>query len=318
MKKMLIACLILIVLGLAGLMVFGHLNPGMVFDATRTMERWSADLSVKHLQVGDLDVAYLDGGGGEPLVLVHGFGADKDHWTRVSKYLTGHVRVIALDLPGFGDSTRRLDLDYSLEAQARRLHDVVAALGLSTIHLGGSSMGGGIAGVYASLYPDEVKSLWLVAPSAVNAPEESDLVRAITAGKNPLIAETPEDFKTTLDYVFYRKPFVPPAIARFLGRQAIADKPIKDRVFEAIKQPGPSLDTLLSGSTIPTLVLWGNRDRILHVSGAKVLCDRMAAATCRIMDDIGHLPMIEDPKGSAEAFLTFYNQTHHRLPDSQP
>lgn len=307
MKKRYVASLVIVGLSLVGLMVFGHLNPGKVFDFTLALERWRADLQPKRLHVGDLDIAYLDGGTGEPLVLVHGFGANKDNWTRVSRHLTHRFRVIAPDLAGFGDSTRRLDLDYSLAAQARRLHAFVTALGITRIHLGGNSMGGAIAGVYADLYPDGVQSLWLLAPAGVDAPEESDLAKAIRAGKNPLIAEAPEEFQTTLDFVFYKKPFIPPAIVALLARQSVADKPIKDRVFAAMKRSTETLDSRLAGSPIPTLVLWGNRDRVLHVSGAGVLCERMAAASCLIMDNTGHLPMLEKPKASAEAFLSFQN-----------
>ncbi|MBU1170709.1 MAG: alpha/beta fold hydrolase [Proteobacteria bacterium] len=305
MKKIILICFILVGLLVAGFMTYSHMNPEKVFVFTQNLERGAAHLAVKSTTINGIDIRYLDGGKGPALVLIHGFGADKDNWTRVSKYLTGHFRVIAPDLPGFGESSKLTDLDYSLSAQAQRLHDFVSALGLKKIHLGGSSMGGAISGVYASMYPDQVESLWLVAPGAVNAPEQSDLGKALMEGKNPLINETPEEFDTTLDFVFYKKPYIPSSIMAMLARQSVAEKAIKDIVFKAIITDKTSIDTLLTGSTIPTLVLWGDHDRCLHVSGAGVLCEKMANATCVIMESAGHLPMIERPEEAAEAFLAF-------------
>jgi len=57
------------------------------------------------------------GGKGETLVLLHGFGANKDNWTRLAKYLMSHYRIIAPDLPGFGESSSPNDIDYTVAAQ---------------------------------------------------------------------------------------------------------------------------------------------------------------------------------------------------------
>jgi pimeloyl-ACP methyl ester carboxylesterase len=89
-------------------------------------------------------IAYLEGGSGEPLVLVHGFGADKDNFTRVARWLTPHYRVIAHDVVGFGESTHLPDADYRYAVQAERVRAFVQALGLARVQLGGNSMGGGI------------------------------------------------------------------------------------------------------------------------------------------------------------------------------
>src|SRR6478735_3598161 len=88
------------------------LGPSMTQTA-RGIERWRADLERKEIVLSDgTRIAYLEGGGGEPLVLVHGFGADKDNFTRVARWLTPHYRVIVPDLVGFGESAHRADVDY--------------------------------------------------------------------------------------------------------------------------------------------------------------------------------------------------------------
>ncbi len=100
-------------------------------DSAYAMERAHAGLVRKEMTLADgTHIVWLEGGSGEPLVLVHGFGADKDNFTRVSRWLTPHYHVIVPDLVGFGESAHLRDADYRYAAQAARLHAFVLALGL--------------------------------------------------------------------------------------------------------------------------------------------------------------------------------------------
>src|SRR5438132_7316497 len=141
---------------------FVYLAPETVTHLAVTGERHRSGLVRKTIDLpGGLNCVYLEVGQDEPLLLLHGFGADKDNFTRVARYLTPHYRVIVPDLVGFGESAHRADVDYHYAAQAERLRAFVQALGLSRIDLGGNSMGGGIAMSYAAQHPTEVASLWL-------------------------------------------------------------------------------------------------------------------------------------------------------------
>jgi pimeloyl-ACP methyl ester carboxylesterase len=294
-----------LVLAVAGLFAFSHFFPEKAFDLATKGERMKARLEQKSITVNGLNIAYLDGGTGEPLILVHGFGGNKDNWDRVSQYLTHHFRVIAPDLPGFGDSAKKIDLDYSLAGQARWLHDFAKSLGLPSFHLGGNSMGGAIAGVYASLYGPEVKSLWLLAPGAVNAPEESEYFKILKTGKNPLMPESARDFSDMMGFVCYQRPYIPSFAMKVMYHESAEGATIRNIVFKAIRSEKTRIDDLLKGSTIPALVEWGDHDRVLHMSGAGVLCSKMASAQCVILKNTGHVPMFERPEESADAFLAF-------------
>ena len=122
-----------------------------------------------------------------PAVLLHGFGGDKDNWTRFSRTLVQDYRVIAPDLPGFGDSARHADWDYSLLAQRNRLERFVAALNPGPLHIGGNSMGGHLAALYTHAHPEQVRSLMLLNNGGISAPERSEMWLAISRGENPLI-----------------------------------------------------------------------------------------------------------------------------------
>ena len=67
------------------------------------------------------------------------------------------------------------------------------------------------------------------------------------------------------------------------------------------------MESLLYGLPVPTLIVWGNKDRILHVSGAGILGSIIPKAQVEIMDNVGHLPMIEKPMETAERYLQFQN-----------
>lgn len=284
------------------------LFPGTVVGILISMERSSAGLERRSIEVDNLHIAYLEGGQGDALVLLHGFGGNKDNWTRMARYLTPRFRVILPDLAGFGESTRNPEYRYTYSDQAERVHRFAKALGLGSYHLGGNSMGGAISGTCAALYPGEIKSLWLIAPGAVHAAQPSELSRRLQSGEdNPLIVENSADYDRLMDFVFVKKPFVPGVVKRYFANEAVAHRPLNQIIFEQIRSgDGPEpLEVLLDNSKLRTLIMWGDRDRVLHVSGADVLRAVMPNADTVIMKDVGHVPMLEKPKASADAFLAF-------------
>jgi abhydrolase domain-containing protein 6 len=180
-------CVLVPLVILIGLIGIYFLFPGVMFDLLQKAERSAGGLEQRGIDVNGLHIEYLEGGKGDPLVLLHGFGANKDNWTRIGKHLTPYFRVIAPDLPGFGQSSADPDGDYTIGIQAERVKAFVRTLGIKSFHLGGNSMGGNIAGVYAARYPEDLKSLLLVSPAGVASAEPSEMFRLLKEGKsNPL------------------------------------------------------------------------------------------------------------------------------------
>ena len=274
-------------------------------DGAYAMERSRASLVRKETTLADgTHLVYLDGGVGTPLVLVHGFGADKDNFTRVARYLTPRYRVIVPDLVGFGESAHRADVDYHYAAQAERLRAFVQTLGLSHIDLGGNSMGGGIALSYAAQHPQEVASLWLIDCAGIAEAPPSELARLVrTTGQNPLMITRESDFGAFLDFVMSDPPYIPGAVKDVLARERIANQALEKQVFGQIATD--SVSASIRGLATPTLVLWGDEDRALSVGTVPILKTLLPNAQAVVMPHVGHAPMIERPKESAEAYLSF-------------
>jgi pimeloyl-ACP methyl ester carboxylesterase len=277
-------------------------------DGAYAMERSRAGLARKEITLADgTRIVYLEGGSGAPLVLVHGFGADKDNFTRVARYLTPHYRVIVPDLVGFGESSHRADVDYHYAAQAQRLHDFTQALGLSRFDLGGNSMGGGISMSLAAQHPQEVASLWLLDCAGIAAAPPSELARIVTTtDTNPLIITKETDFAAFLNFVMSDPPYIPGSVMNAMARERMANQPLERQVFGQIATD--SVDAAVKGMATPTLIVWGDEDRALSVGTVPVLKALLPNAQAIVMPHVGHAPMIERPKQSADDYLHFREQ----------
>ena len=274
-----------------------------------SVERWRAGLERKTIEVNGEKIVYLDGGQGDPLILVHGFGGSKDNYNRVSKFLTPYMRVIALDLPGFGASSKDMDGDYSIKTQAKRVHDFAQALGLKHFHIGGNSMGGWISGVYAATYPKDVGSVWFLAPAGLEASLKSEVIQAYAKdGKILLTAANADDYERIIDLVFYKRPALMPRFAlEAMGKLGAENQPLHNKIYKGFRQNPTDMDQQIaqSGYDKPALIVWGENDRVLHVDGAAQLAKALPQAKLIVMKETGHSPMFERPEESAKDYLAF-------------
>jgi pimeloyl-ACP methyl ester carboxylesterase len=279
-----------------------------ITHAALGMERWRSDLSPHEIALPDgTRIAYLEGGSGEPLVLVHGFGADKDNFTRIARFLTPHYRVIAPDVVGFGDSSHPADADYHYAAQAARLRTFVQALGLTRVHLGGNSMGGGIVMSYAAQHPQEVGSLWLLDAAGVAGAPASELAGIVTRGeRNPLLVTQQSDYPVLMKFAMSDPPWIPGPVIHELARQRIANQELERRIFQQIATD--SVNDAVRGLATPTLIVWGDEDRLLSVGTVPILKTLLPNAQAIVMPHVGHAPMIERPQQAAEDYLRFRAQ----------
>ena len=300
---------IIIVLFLAGLAFTYFAFPGALYNAGMKLARKAAGLTQKSIKVDSHVIQYLEGGKGENILLVHGFTGEKDNWTLFAKYLTPSYHVVAIDLPGFGESSRIESESYTIQDQANRLDRFAYLLGLKTFHLAGNSMGGAIAAKYTVDHPEKVLTLGLFDNAGIwECPEKSDLQKVIDQGeKNPLLSQTPEDFKESLKFIFVNPPPAPGRILTYLAKKQIAVKAFNEKVWKDIKGEGKlyQLEPDLAKIKNRTLILWGDSDRLISVSCTEILRKGLVNSQTVIMKKCGHVPMIERPKETAVHYTNF-------------
>jgi abhydrolase domain-containing protein 6 len=287
------------------------------------LERFTSGLKRRVIQVGDHRVIYSEGGHGEPgapskpgfglmgwepVVLVHGFGASADSWNRFAKPLTKRYHVIAPDLPGWGASTRLETASYGYPAQVERLHQFLSQLKLGRVHLVGHSMGGFIASAYAARYPDEVITLGLIAPHGMAEPEPSELALSVAKGDNWLVASSRKEFDRLLNNVFAKRPYAPKAVLRYLADHAIRNSVKSRLIFEEMQTNNPPLAELLPAVKSSTLIVWGDQDRVLHVSSADLFRQGIKNSEVMIIPGSGHMPLVENAGACSKAWLAFVDK----------
>ena len=162
----------------------------------------------------------------------------------------------------------------------------------------------------AAKFKNDISVLWLIAPGGVISPQPSELSQMLKSGdRNPLVAENEEEYDQLLDFVFVKRPTIPGAIKRYLVEEAINHRPLNQIIYKQITSTDTKnfvpLEILLKDNKIKTLILWGDKDRVLHMSAAKKLESVMPNAKSVIMKDVGHVPMVEKPEDSANIFLSF-------------
>jgi len=299
------ALALVLVLSLA-LLIADYAAPRRAARRWLGLERRLARLHERQARVMQFALPYLEGGHGETLVLVHGFGADKDNFTRLARRLTPRLRVVVPDLPGFGDASRDLQARYRIDDQVARLRLFLAGLGLERCHLGGNSMGGFIAAQYAATYPAAVQTLWLLDAAGCAAAYDNAIGRRyLASGEVPLLVRTPGEFDALLRVVMQHVPWLPHSLRHELARRAVADFALHTRIFREFTRESPTLEDRYAAIRAPTLIVWGREDQMLSPAAAAVMAALIPRSELILLPDTGHLPMLERPRAVAADYLRF-------------
>ncbi len=272
-------------------------------------ERNKSDLEIKSLTLASGDkMVYAENGNvaGEPLLLIHGFGGNKDNFTRIARQLEGYHLIIP-DLLGFGASSKPMSADYRSEAQAVRLHELLQAKGLAAnIHVGGNSMGGAISVAYAAKYPKEVKSLWLVDSTGFWSAGIHEALAGATLENNPLLINSNEDFYKMYDFVMYKPPYLPKSVKAVFAQERIANKELHAKILEQIVTDNvEERAKIIAQYKIPTLVVWGEKDQIIKPETVKLIKEIIPQSEVIMMPEVGHVPMVEALDKTADDYKAF-------------
>ncbi len=251
---------------------------------------------------------YIEQGQGDPVILIHGFGCSSAQWMYTLPALAdAGYRAIAIDLPGFGRSYLPAEptttADYS-----QQLLSFMDEMEIKQAILIGNSMGGFVSWYAATLAPERVKALVLSNPAGAIKFEETRPGTKPRRGLSPHFATAPW-FRaiagSPLSNPLTRR-LVAPIIARAFAPGAKIAPEVREVLHQAAKQARivfanrlrwRALDQepreLLQGINIPSLVIWGDEDRVLPVSGMQIFIDNLPQVESIVYQGIGHVPMLE-------------------------
>jgi pimeloyl-ACP methyl ester carboxylesterase len=272
--------------------------------------------SSKFTVINGINVHYRDEGNQNdsiPLVLIHGTGASLHTWEGCVEKLKSVNRIITMDLPAYGLTGPNLERNYSIDNYVIFIDQLLEHLKIKKCILGGNSLGGGIAWNYTIAHPEKVKKLILIDASGVSTKAKS-IPLAFRLARLPLL-------KNLFLYV------TPKFIASQSLRNVYAD-PAKckqedvDRYYnltlrEGNRQafidklntpPAQNKISLLKNILHPTLILWGDQDKLIPISAAYMFQELLKNDTLIVLNGVGHVPMEENPIATSKAIQDFISK----------
>jgi pimeloyl-ACP methyl ester carboxylesterase len=273
-------------------------------------------------------VHYLDFGGpadGPTVVCVHGLAGSAVNWSAIAPLLTGHCRVLALDLPGHG-LTRSLGRGTDVAALRGLLHRFIEAVPAGPVMLIGNSMGGMISLLQASAAPATVTGLVLVDPVLPLVPAMPDrfvtpmLAAYATPGLGPLLMRlrrrmSPEALvASVLSMCCVDASRVPAGVLAqhvTVARQALMSPEAEREIAASARSMIATFGDLRGGAyrrairsiTCPVLLLHGECDRMVPVTVARAAARAHPAWTLVVMPGVGHVPQLEAPDDTAGVII---------------
>lgn len=299
-----------IIYGLVFILTLGgavRLRPDIAADVLLGAYHWSAGLEQKKIETEFGDVTYLEGGQGTPIVFLHGIFARKEHWINMVRHMKQGNRVVLLDLPGFGENMMLPTSSYTYGAQVDNVKSVLDALQLPTFHIVSSSMGAQIAVEMAQDWPDRVISLALVgSPTGVDTPEQTPFQQRRLADQANLVVTDRASYDARNALLFPHKPYVPWAVEHVWLQSEISRAAHSQQVWDVIQKSNITpIQNIAPQLNQPVLVLWCDLDQIYHVSGLAVILNHFPNATGHVMQNCGHVPMLDQPKQTAQLYDQF-------------
>jgi 4,5:9,10-diseco-3-hydroxy-5,9,17-trioxoandrosta-1(10),2-diene-4-oate hydrolase len=277
----------------------------------RSHQRW--------VLVDGQPVNTIELGDGPPLVFVHGLSGSWPNWLEQLPVLADEHRVLALDLPGFGHSPMPAG-EISIAGYARLLDGLLGTLGIDAAAVVGNSMGGFVGAELAISFPERVERLVLVSAAGLSTHNDPRTVRAMPAvrrlsrvltmsaawlaSKSDSVARRPRLRDATMNLVVRHPSRLPAALAAEQLRGA--GTPGFMQALQALI--GYDVRDRLPQIACPTLIVWGEDDRLITVHDADVFEELIPNARKVVFEDTGHMAMLERPAAFNELLKAFLSE----------
>jgi len=304
---------------LSGLYTY-KFHPDVLLKLFFRWQLYRQNFKIKYLRTGNRTFCYAHrpatpGSKRPTLLLLHGFSASKDMWIWMAGFLPKDLEVISLDLPGHGETTTNDDDDLSIEGQVDAVYDFVTHAGIdqSNLHLCGQSMGGSIAGTYASKYKDSLSAVTLLCP-AVKTPKLSKFMEAVLSGGDIhdwLVPESEEQVQKMFNACTYNPKPSSPTILKAVLNLRRPKNPFYMRLwatlYQALENPEQHMEKF-SKVTVPGQLIWGEHDDIIDISGADQIRANNPHVRLDVVDRAGHSLAMERSRKVASLVVKFQDE----------
>ena len=287
-----------------------------VFGRPRKIEYKPLAIS-KFVEIDGFDIHFIQEGRGPDLLLIHGIGASVICWRQIWRLLTKHYRVTAIDLPGFGQSTKKIEAQYDLDSQTQRVAQFLEALDIKKTYVIGSSLGGAVSMWLARTRPDLVSRLVAIAPAVNHRLIRLDpnrwwafvhvfkhfaatplLVRMIHSRASAKHKDT--SLETILEYYapYHKNPTA--AVTFWKSLELIRDRRLPDE---------------LKHIECPTLIMYGEWDQMIKKDFISNLPEIVPGARVVYHETGGHHLMTDEPEFVADEIKKFLGTPQLKVVD---
>ncbi|OPY76479.1 MAG: AB hydrolase superfamily protein YdjP [Syntrophorhabdus sp. PtaU1.Bin050] len=247
-----------------------------------------------------MDVYIERTGSGEPILFVHGAGGNSEYWYYQKEYLKKHMEVLTIDLPGHGRSTG--NGCRSIDEFRETIREALRGLGIEKCYMAGHSMGGAITMSFAIACPDLLKGIVLVCTGA--------RLRTLPTILEGLMKDKEATVRTIVNYAFSRK-----------SPEKLKEKGFRDMMqskAETIYNDFVACDhfdamNLLKAIQVPALIVCGEDDLLTPPKYSEYLHEMIDNSRLALIENAGHMVMLEKPEEVNTAILTFVAETEKTL-----
>jgi pimeloyl-ACP methyl ester carboxylesterase len=275
----------------------------------------------KHLNTVEVEgrtINYVDVGEGDetPVLLVHGLAGQWQNWLENIPRIAQERRVLALDLPGHGLSDLPRE-KISIQGYGRTVDGFLEALGVERVAVVGNSMGGFVSSELTIQFPQRVERLVLVSAAGISnasfyrAPaltigRVASALTAVTAARHRSLAARPITRHLAIALVArhpsrLKADLVWEGLMKGAGKESFQDA-LRANLEYDFRDRIPDIE-------VPTLVVWGEKDSVISVQDADEFERLIDDARKVVMEDTGHVPMIERPSAFNDLLMKFLSET---------
>jgi len=272
-------------------------------------------------------VAYRLAGSGPPIILIHGITSSSENWKTVGPMLARDYTVLAPDLVGHGQSAKPRG-DYSMGAFASGIRDLTMALDIGPATVIGHSLGGGVAMQFSYQFPERAVRLALIDSGGLGGTVHgllraatlpgSELVLPLLAGKRVLKAG--QVAGRLLSQMGIQLGTDAAEMAR--GHASLTDAEARLAFVHTLRasidprgQRVQATDRLYLAEELPTLILWGARDRIIPIGHGRRAHDMIPSSRLEVFESSGHFPHLDEPQRFAATLRDWIETTEPGKPD---